>query len=92
MSESSQDAGLAQVLLERLNTQLLPRALELKAKVDRGEVLDQYDTLFLEEELAEAVHILPTVNQHPEYQHLFGQVISLYKEITDKALENVKNA
>jgi hypothetical protein len=90
MSESSHDVGLAQVLLERLNTQVLPRALELKAKVDRGEPLDQYDTDFLEGELAEATHILPLINQHPEYQHLFGGVMNLCKEIMDKAMENAK--
>ena len=91
MNESSRDTGLAQVLLERLNTQVLPRALELKAKIDRGEAMDRYDTQFLQGEFTEAAQILPLVNVHPEYQHLFGQVISLYKEITDKALENAKN-
>jgi hypothetical protein len=92
MSESPQDEGLAQVLLERLNTQVLPRALELKAKVDRGEALDQYDTHFMEGEFAEASHLLPLINQHPEYQHLFGRLMSLSKEIMEKALENAKKA
>ena len=34
MSESSEDLGLITVLLQRLETQRLPRALALKEKVD----------------------------------------------------------
>ena len=47
MSDSSKDAGMIQTLLERLNTHRLPRALDLKSKVDRGEQLDEYDIEFL---------------------------------------------
>jgi len=30
--------------------------------------------------------------QHPEYQPLVGRIISLYQEITSKALENEREA
>ena len=36
MSDSTKDTGTIQALLERLNNDRLPRALELKSKVDRG--------------------------------------------------------
>ena len=42
MSESTEDVGLITVLLQRLETQRLPRALALKDKVDRGELLDDF--------------------------------------------------
>ena len=92
MSESSQDLGLITVLLQRLETQRLPRALSLKDKVDRGEVLDDFDIGFLEEVFADTSNVRPLVAQHPEYQDLVARMMNLYKEITDKALENEKAA
>ena len=37
MAEKSEDAGLIAVLIERFESERLPRALELKEKVDKGE-------------------------------------------------------
>lgn len=90
MSESSRDAGVIQVLLERLETQRLPRALDLKKKVDQGEPLDDYDINYLEQVFADAQKIQPYLVRHPEYEKLVSRVIHLYKEITDKAMENEK--
>ncbi|MGH8580145.1 MAG: hypothetical protein ACREVK_08505 [Gammaproteobacteria bacterium] len=90
MSESSEDLGLITVLLERLETQRLPRALALKDKVDRGELLDDFDLGFLNEVFADASSLRPLVAQHPEYQELAARMMDLYKQITDKALENEK--
>jgi hypothetical protein len=90
MSEPSQDAGVIAVLLERLEEQRLPRALDLKAKVDRGERLDELDLGFMQELLADANASKPLLERHPEYQELAVRVLGLYKEITDKALENEK--
>jgi hypothetical protein len=60
MSQSLEDAGLIAVLLERLEKQRLPRALELKAKVDQGDRLNEFDLTFLKETLADAAAIEPT--------------------------------
>ena len=90
MSESSGDMGLITVLLQRLETQRLPRALVLKDKVDRGELLDDFDLGFLEEVFADTSSIRPFLAQHPEYQELAARMMHLYKEITDKALQNEK--
>lgn len=90
MADKTHDAGVAQTLLERLNTQRLPRALEIKEKVDAGEPLGEYDLRFLEEVFADAQAIQPMVERHPEYQKLVAQVIHLYKEILDKAMANEK--
>jgi hypothetical protein len=90
MSESSQDLGLITVLLERLETQQLPRALALKARVDRGERLYDTDIAFLEEVFADAGKVKPLLDRHPEYQDLAARLVSLHREITAKALENEK--
>lgn len=86
------DAGVAQALLERMSNQRLPRALELKEKVDAGEALGEYDLQFLEEVFKDAQSIQPMVERHPEYQQLVSRAIHLYKEILDKAMENEKKA
>jgi len=92
MSKSSEDVGLITVLLQRLETQRLPRALALKDKVDRGELLDDFDLGFLEEVFADTSRIRPFLAQHPEYQDLAARMMHLYKEITEKALQNEKAA
>ena len=88
MTTSDQDAGLISVLMDRFEKQRLPRALSLKEKVDRGELLDDYDLVFLEEVFADSGKIKPLLDRHPEYQPLAARMLHLYKEITDKALEN----
>jgi hypothetical protein len=90
MSNPTQDAGVLQVLIDRLNSQRLPRALELKDKVDRGETLSGYDIQKLEEVFADAQSIQPLIERHPEHQDLVARVLHLYKEILDKAMENEK--
>jgi hypothetical protein len=88
MSESSKDTGIISVILQRLDTQRLPRALALKAKVDKGELLNDFDIEFLEEAFADANRIISLIERHPEYQTLEASVIHLYKEIMDKAMSN----
>lgn len=88
MTESSKDAALIQVLVERLEKIRLPVALELQEKVDRGEVLNDLDIKFLEEVLGDVGQIKPLIDRHPEWQDLAGRMASLYNDITTKALEN----
>ena len=91
MSESTKDTAVISVLLQRLESQRLPRALSLKEKVAGGKPLNEFDIEFLEEAIADAKNVKPLVDRHPEYQALAVQVIHLYKEIMDLAMENEKN-
>jgi hypothetical protein len=92
MSESSKELGTIQALLERLTTQRLPYALELRDKVDRGERLSEYDTDFLKSVLEEANSIPQLATKHPEYEDLVSQLVGLYGHITSKGLENERDA
>ncbi|UCB55984.1 MAG: hypothetical protein JSW45_05505 [Thiotrichales bacterium] len=90
MTDTSKDAGIIQVLAEQLETKRLPRALSLKEKVDSGELLDEADIMFLEQVFEDAQSIGPLVDRHPEWHDLATKMMALYKEITEKALENEK--
>ena len=92
MTEPSRDAGVIAVLLQRLERERLPRALGIKAKVDGGERIGDEDIAFLEEVFNDANRIKPLLDRHHEYESLIVKVIHLYKIITDKALENEKQA
>lgn len=92
MRDSPKDAGTIQVLLERLNTQRLPRALDLKSKVDRGERLEEHDMQFLKSVFEDAGSAQTLAAKHPEFQPLVARLISLYGEITRKGLENESKA
>jgi hypothetical protein len=92
MSNPTQDAGVIQTLLDRLNSQRLPMALALKDKVDQGGTLSEYDIQKLEEVFADAQTIQPLIARHPEHQDLVARILHLYSEILDKATENEKKA
>jgi hypothetical protein len=92
MTDESKDLGVAIVLLERLTEDTLPKALEIKARVDHGERLDHWDIEFLQELFNRAEQIKPLMDRHPEYQEVYSRAVHLYKEITDQAVLNEKES
>jgi len=92
MDDSSMDEGLIEVILERLEKQRLPRLLDIKAKVDSGNLLEDFDTDFLEQAMSDTKKFIALIDRHPEYQSLAAKVVDLYKTISEKALEMEKNS
>jgi hypothetical protein len=82
------DVGVVVVLLNRMSGQHLPRALDIKARVDRGGRLEDFDLRFLEDVFAENATELPRWENHPELNGIIGTMIHLYHEITAQALDN----
>ena len=73
MTTPQDEAGVIAVLIERFEEQRLPRLLDIKAMVDRGEKLADHDLAFLEEVLTDAVENGPRFAKHPEYKNLAGK-------------------
>jgi len=88
MTNPPTDQGTIQVLLDRLTHLRLPRALELKAKVDRGETLDSHEVDFLQRVLEDANSAQSIIERNPKIHDVAMRLVSLYSEITKKALEN----
>ncbi|MCP4767162.1 MAG: hypothetical protein GY875_12910 [Gammaproteobacteria bacterium] len=92
MSKAAEDTGVIVALVNRFTEYRLPKVIAVKERVDLGECLSEYDIKFLDEILKDANRILPLVDKHPEWRSLTTRVISLYKEITERALENEKQS
>jgi hypothetical protein len=92
MATSSNDLGLVEVLLGELEKHILPRILDLKEKVDQGELLDDFDEAFLEHALEVATKTDEVMARHAEYQALAARVSHLCHEITAVALQNASRA
>jgi len=88
MTDTPNDAGTIQAMLERLNKWRLPRALDIKKKVDGGATLDGNDLEFLKRVFEDAGAAQSLAGRHPELKKLVAQLSGLYNDITKKALEN----
>ena len=82
------DSGTIQVLLERLVEIRLPRALALEERVDAGGKLSEYDIKFLKRIMDDSPLAKSLSKDHPELRPLMSKLVSLYSDITSKALEN----
>ena len=88
MTDQSEDEGVILALLERFEKYRLPRALEIKERVDQGEKLSDEDLDFLKDVLEGHRHVKPYVDKYPQYESVVSQAMNLYHQITSKALDN----
>ncbi|MGD1984168.1 MAG: hypothetical protein PVF93_09720 [Chromatiaceae bacterium] len=82
------ELGISEVLIGRFEHDRLPRILKIKEHVDQGHLLQETQILFLQQVLEDAQKNQGLVDSIPACRDLFAQVVHLYHEITEKALEN----
>jgi hypothetical protein len=90
MEESPGELGTIYALIERFEKQRLPRLLELKKRVDEGGVLSESDSEFMFQVTLDAQQSKRLIDRHPEWHQFCSEVIHLYEEIAEKALDNEK--
>jgi hypothetical protein len=90
VTEISKELGVLVVLAKRMVEERLPRALAIKERVDRGEVLTEPEIEYLEQVFTDAKSLAPIIDKDARARDVAGRMLSLYKEIMDKALQNEK--
>ena len=89
MEQHTQDEkGTILALLKRLETQRLPRLLEIQKHVESGEVLQDLEISYLQNAMQEASDNRHHVADFPEYHDVVTKLVQLYEQITARALEN----
>lgn len=89
MEKDIKDKAVLETLIERFEKHRLPRLLDIQENVEQGETLSDVDMDFLEQVFKDArqnKRYLQTGDD--ELKVLMMKVLALYKEITEKALEN----
>jgi hypothetical protein len=92
MTKPTDDAGVLVTLIERFEKYRLPRLLELKERVDKGEKLSDLDMEFLKEVFDSSKDVKPYIDRHAGLQDLAAQAMGIYSDVMDKATENEKNS
>jgi len=87
MTESAKEAGIIAVLLEGLETQRLPRALELKEKLDKEEQLSDRDTEYLQQVLEDVERAKPFIDVQAEFHAFYARGVKRYEEIMATTLD-----
>ena len=88
MTDQKAEAGVIQAIMEQLEQQTLPQALDIKRNVDAGEPLSELDTIFLDQALENLRRDSAYVQGHPQWEPLYSRLIDLYDQITRQALKN----
>jgi hypothetical protein len=90
MAKIDKEEGIILALISRYEKYRMPRLNELKSRVDQGGQLEESDIEFLEDLISDAVQNKHLFDKHPEWQGFCTNVVSLYEEISEKALQNEK--
>jgi hypothetical protein len=82
------DNALVHVLSKKLVKYQLPRLLFINKEMELGNKLNRFDLPFLKQNFKDDRSLSALVERHPEWQPVISKIVTLYRDITIKALEN----
>ena len=88
MAELDSDTGIITELLDRFNHLHLPRVLEIKHRIESGELLLESDIDFLIIVISDSQNMRGFVERNPELKPLAAKISHFYYEIIEVAYEN----
>ena len=88
MDQYPEDEGVIEAVLDRITKFTLPKTLAIKARLDRGEKLSDFDIQFLLQVYERSKRTRKYLSRHPEYELLATELLSLYAEIMREGIEN----
>ena len=91
MTKEASEIGVLTAIVERLSGHRLPKLLAMKEKVDKGNPLNDKELDFLKKTVSDSGQVMNMIDKHSQYQELATKVMTLYKEIIEKALEVEKS-
>ena len=90
VKESGDDAGTIDLSIEDLVTLIMPRLLGIKEKIDAGAMLAEADIQFMAQVTRNAQSGKQLKEHVPDWQKFYAEVLYLYGEIIDKAIDNIE--
>jgi hypothetical protein len=88
MQSLEEELGILTAFIENLDQHAIPRALAVKKRVFDGELLNEIESMYFEQQLSEASSIMHLLDHHPEYQNMVMKMATLYNEVAEQALKN----
>ena len=88
MVKSHTDEGVIEALLERITTVIIPKVMAIKAKIDRGEKLSDYDIQVLLQIYERNLRNREIFHRYPEYDKLETELMALYAKVIQSGLNN----
>jgi hypothetical protein len=88
VNELQRSMGTVTVILKRLQRHSLPRLFRIKERVDSGDRISPDDMRFLRQSLLDALNAKPIYDGNPELAEISAKIITIYRDISSKALAN----
>ncbi|MCW9046790.1 MAG: hypothetical protein OQK46_01820 [Gammaproteobacteria bacterium] len=86
--QNKKHAGIIQALIQEFELHRLPCLLCIKDKLDNGDVLSDGDIEFLHRVIDDARRTIPLTIYCTELHDFCMCVVSLFRDLTERALEN----